>query len=221
MDCGKNFDFLTRYNEGMWIFHTYRTHILIFTAFVALGLAHNIELVALVNRWAAFHIPLLWHESVSSFLHLLLAIPEYVVWIVVGLTLTVYATITHHVRAARSIALLFVLVGLSVWIGKELFAVARPAISLIDPGGYAYPSGHTALAVFATGAAHYLTQHEHLTTRRRRVIMTVIYMLAAAFIAGRLYVNVHWVTDILGGGLLGLLWTRVVPLVLKPSRPLR
>jgi undecaprenyl-diphosphatase len=91
---------------------------------------------------------------------------------------------------------------------KNLIGRARPppADQLVVLTNQAFPSGHAlgSLTVIGAITAVALTR---LRTRRARVTATVA---AAVFVVSvgvsRLYLGVHWATDVLGGWLLGGAW---------------
>lgn len=63
------------------------------------------------------------------------------------------------------------------------------------PGGYSFPSGHTSSSV---GAAYVLFQMNHW-------VGLAGFLVAALIALSRLYLHVHYPTDVLAGALLGLL----------------
>jgi undecaprenyl-diphosphatase len=104
---------------------------------------------------------------------------------------------------------------------KHLVARARPDIltHLVQADGYSFPSGHSlAAAVFYGLLAYLLTQ-----SIKKPVYRYGIWILAFGLIVlvgfSRIYLGVHWPTDILGGILLGFLWIFLVVSVFN-KRPL-
>lgn len=86
---------------------------------------------------------------------------------------------------------------------KPLFARVRPcdvnqAVQLLiaNPGGYSFPSGHTS-ASFAAASV--------LRFREKRKVAVPALLLAALIGFSRMYLYVHYPTDIAGGILLGTL----------------
>jgi undecaprenyl-diphosphatase len=104
---------------------------------------------------------------------------------------------------------------------NETIARARPPeqLWLAHPAGHAYPSGHTTTATLGYGIAAALL----IAYRRnlRAVAISIAALLAAAVGLSRVYLGVHWPTDVLGGWLLGLTWLALAATVLSIQRLLR
>jgi diacylglycerol kinase (ATP) len=119
----------------------------------------------------------------------------------------------------RQLALALILVIALSWGGVDLakitFQRPRPeqALDLLTATGYAYPSGHTAGAIalsIAVGATFAVTRQ----SVRARIFWQVgsgLLVLAVAF--DRWLTGGHYVTDIVGGALLGALAATVALLV--------
>jgi membrane-associated phospholipid phosphatase len=123
-----------------------------------------------------------------------------------SIALVLLAAAWHLARRQRREALAWVLVGLGVLLLTELakaaFARPRPTLWpwLLPTSGYAFPSGH-ALA----GMAFYPLLG--WLVLRGRGLGGVGYLLGALFGVyvglGRLYLGVHWPSDVLAGWILG------------------
>ncbi len=100
------------------------------------------------------------------------------------------------------LAVFYVLVGLAYLFFEVCIINYRPV--LMDGELEAsFPSSHTMLAICVLGSAM-IQFHRRIGNRGLRIVVNVICALAlAALVAGRLFSGVHWLTDIIGGVLLG------------------
>lgn len=94
------------------------------------------------------------------------------------------------------ILLVFLLSVIHIVLFKNFFQRIRPLEFMkIQQGGYSYPSGHS-----LTSIACYFTLARFLKNKNYRVILK---MLAILIGISRLFVGVHWPTDVLMGFMLG------------------
>jgi membrane-associated phospholipid phosphatase len=97
---------------------------------------------------------------------------------------------------------------------KSLLDRPRPPGSLIATSGASYPSGHAiASAVTAIGIVMALT-----TGRRRLRWMIAAVIIAAAVALSRTYLSAHWLTDVLGGALIGAGLALTIPEAFEVTR---
>jgi undecaprenyl-diphosphatase len=95
-----------------------------------------------------------------------------------------------------------VLTNIAFTVVKQLEARPRPPDALIDVGGFAYPSGHAANSVAYVAVAVVLTHSLPRLGGRAGIIVAAI-VLAAAIGLSRVYLRVHYLSDVLGGWGLG------------------
>ncbi len=78
------------------------------------------------------------------------------------------------------------------------------------PGSYSFPSGHAlfAFCFFAMGAALLAPRLRYLALRRLVWATAVIFVVAIGF--SRIYLGVHYPSDVLAGYTVGLIWSGVL-----------
>ena len=90
---------------------------------------------------------------------------------------------------------------------KYLIQRPRPPIEerLIEQGGYSYPSGHSMMAMCLYGVLIYLINTK-LKNKKLKVFLTIILSVIIILIGvSRIYVRVHYPSDVLGAYLITLL----------------
>lgn len=90
---------------------------------------------------------------------------------------------------------------------KFLFRRPRPTIEhLVEQGGYSFPSGHSMGSMILYGALVFLI----IQLARKRIIKWIALVCAAGLIfligLSRIYLGVHFPSDVIGGFSLGAAW---------------
>ena len=89
---------------------------------------------------------------------------------------------------------------------KVIFKRPRPDVEyhLIEQGGYSFTSGHAITSFVVFGLLIYLVRR-HVKNKRAANLLTVLLLIPMFFIGiSRIYLGVHFPTDVLGGWSLGL-----------------
>jgi membrane-associated phospholipid phosphatase len=101
---------------------------------------------------------------------------------------------------------------------KLFFTKPRPQLwtGLISETSFSFPSGHALGSFVLYGAIAYLlaTCYPQLSI----LIYTLAVILIAAICISRLYLGVHWPTDIIAGYGIGFLWLTICTTMLKLQR---
>jgi undecaprenyl-diphosphatase len=92
---------------------------------------------------------------------------------------------------------------------KLSFHRARPEVAFVHLDTYSFPSGHAMASTAAYGALTYLAW-SRLRTRRRRLSLLAVTVVFLALIGfSRIYLGVHYLSDVLAGFAGGGFWLAV------------
>ncbi|MCL1965940.1 MAG: phosphatase PAP2 family protein [Candidatus Bathyarchaeota archaeon] len=90
---------------------------------------------------------------------------------------------------------------------KTITQVARPENQVLHNESFAYPSGHCAGAIILIGLLTYYAWLKWGNRQQTKMVLTTIFSLIVTFVSiDRIYLNVHWLSDVIGGCLLGMFW---------------
>ncbi len=90
---------------------------------------------------------------------------------------------------------------------KDLFARARPLEPLLGPArGYSFPSGHALVSTTFYGLLAYIAWRDLKHPLLRYGIPVLLALLVLAIGLSRIYLRVHYTSDVLAGYSLGIVW---------------
>jgi membrane protein DedA with SNARE-associated domain/membrane-associated phospholipid phosphatase len=89
---------------------------------------------------------------------------------------------------------------------KAFFHRPRPVPHLITAHGYSFPSGHAFVATIVYGFLIYVTWRSFKSEALRLTIAALSILVIMLVGVSRIYLEVHWLTDVLGGYAAGLAW---------------
>ena len=101
------------------------------------------------------------------------------------------------------------LIGYGLMVGlKHLFGRERPPAEarLLDIDTFSMPSGHAMMATIIYGLIAVAGHHSSSWVRAHRLVLLVAPVLAVAIGWSRVYLGVHWMTDVVAGWLLGVVF---------------
>lgn len=130
---------------------------------------------------------------------------------------TVCAAVSY--RRCRAVAAAFAFATISRPLVEFMIKIVvdrdRPHVDrMVEGNGPAFPSGHAFVSVALWGLLPVLVA---LYTHRRwlwQLSVAVAVVLVTGIAASRVYLGVHWFSDVVGGVILGVLWLLVVERVL-------
>jgi undecaprenyl-diphosphatase len=131
--------------------------------------------------------------------------------------LSLLAAAVFLIRGWRRGALLVVVAIAGAWLldtGLKLFFARTRPDPFYDyypaPSSYSFPSGHALFAVCFFGGLAVLLTHR----LNSRGVQVAVWLLAAVIIlligSSRVYLGVHYPTDVVGGYAVGLAWVTAV-----------
>ncbi|MEG4505555.1 phosphatase PAP2 family protein [Microcoleus sp. F6_B4] len=141
--------------------------------------------------------------------------------LVICLTLGIILLARNHRSEAATIAIAAGgAIGLNLLL-KKLFARARPQLweRVVDVRFYSFPSGHAMISMVIYGLLGYFLGSRF--PKQRWLIYSLTVVLVAAIGLSRLYLGVHWPTDVIAGYTAGLVWLIACILSLEIWKELR
>jgi undecaprenyl-diphosphatase len=153
-----------------------------------------------------------WAVSVqgSSFDQFFIFLGHYSQAILIGLSLVVLFLL--YIKRKKKESLILVISLASGYILEQIIKLIvqrpRPLIQLVAETSYGFPSGHSIFATILFFMVIYFYK-EKIKSRFFKIFfisLNVLLILLVGF--SRIYINVHWLTDIIGGFALGfaILW---------------
>ena len=112
----------------------------------------------------------------------------------------------HHRKYA--VLLLAAMAGITLIVNaaKTLIQSPRPVNGIVLETGYSFPSGHVTSTIVFLGLLTYFAW-QHWKNPRTKTLTTLLYIATESLVGfSRVYLNVHWLSDILGGYPLGTFW---------------
>jgi undecaprenyl-diphosphatase len=106
---------------------------------------------------------------------------------------------------------------------KRYFARARPVAAemLRRANGYSFPSGHAMGSAVAFGALAYLAFRAIRSWPAKAAVMAFLYTLVVCVALSRVYLGVHWISDVLAGVTVGTVWVTTTTVAYETLRRIR
>lgn len=89
---------------------------------------------------------------------------------------------------------------------KEIFERARPGYHLLQAPGYSFPSGHSSISMCLFGSLAYLLYKSAIPRWHKILGIATCGLLILAIGFSRLYLGVHFPSDVIAGYVAGGIW---------------
>jgi undecaprenyl-diphosphatase len=153
------------------------------------------------------------HTRVASFVTFFgskyFLIPAYVLVII-------YFIKKDNIRYSILVTVVALISFFSGFVFKEIFRRPRPNLPLITgEGGHSFPSGHSLAGFTFTGLIAWLVWQSNLPKTQKWIC--VLFMLSVGALIGlsRIYLRVHYASDVLGSLLLTATWLSLSFIVMR------
>lgn len=98
---------------------------------------------------------------------------------------------------------------------KHTFQRIRPINKIVEETGYSFPSGHSMIALSFYGFLIYMIYKSNI--KYKKTLITILSILILLIGISRIYLNVHYPTDVIGGFSLSLAYLLLFIEISKPN----
>lgn len=204
MKTNKHSFFINRFSWYQW-------SIILLIPFVVIVLAAliNDELVNIFDQWIGNPVLSLRNPSLTAFFVVLTDFGD-IYYIAISLLLTSTFLIWKYKDYQAALWLVVQSLVGSVLLNqglKLIFHRSRPLVEhLVEQGGYSFPSGHSMGSVICYGGILFLLSKKINNNLLRNSLFIIIVLLIFGVGLSRVYIGVHFSTDVIGGFSVGAAW---------------
>ena len=118
-----------------------------------------------------------------------------------------FLVIKKNRRMSLDIAAFGILGGIILFSLKAIFHRHRPLDPLIqNVNGFSFPSGHSFSAFTFFGLLIYIIWNQNINPSLRWILTILFFLFACAIAFSRIYLHVHYASDVVAGFLLCIVW---------------
>lgn len=123
---------------------------------------------------------------------------------IISLVLSIWLWIKSSKKEGVFFMVVIAIGGIFLYLLKDLIQRARPLNPLVSETSFAFPSGHAMTSVIFFGLLIYLLSKKTKSTKLNlaAIALSLIFVIIISF--ARLYLRVHWFSDVLGGIAIGI-----------------
>lgn len=199
-------------------YHLYSLILNIFSLYVFSKMVEDVldnEMVVSFDLWVNSKMALFWSPGINKIMTLITNIVSPVG--LFGLSMILLGILIYRKRWYFSILLFCSLIGgliLELLI-KLIIHRARPTNALIDISGSSFPSGHATMSIIFFSMIIYSLKDDinNRFLKNGFIFINLLMFIIIGF--SRIYLNVHWFSDVIAGFSLGIFWLTLLILILK------
>lgn len=98
---------------------------------------------------------------------------------------------------------------------KANFEKIRPIPQLIKVTGSSFPSGHAGVSIMIASVLSYTIIRHMKDSTRKSLLYVLVFSTSICIGLSRVYLNVHWASDVLAGFFFGLAWSTLTILIVR------
>ena len=155
-----------------------------------------------------------WNPTTNGFF---IFMGNYSQEIMIGIAILI--TILLYSQKRKRQSLIFVSTLVISYILKEILKLTiqrgRPAIQMVQETGYSFPSGHSIFSMILFSFLIYFYKDEMKNKAGKEIFISLNIFLILLVGFSRIYINVHWFTDVIGGYAIGFFLFNMGVLFLK------
>lgn len=195
------------------------THLVFVVLFIAVCIVSAFHLVQVVDVAVYDWFRTLWNSGFDTFMIVASAIASPEILSIFSCLLLIVLHFRHERRLFFFTFISLVGAFVSLISLKEIFHIARPAVSLVAETSWSFPSGHSAMIVVFLSALYYswVKIFPNAGNGKKYFVLSVFFLVSLLVGFSRLYLGAHWLSDVVAGYLLGFFWVTCAYLSPRPK----
>ncbi len=150
------------------------------------------------------------NEQLAKFFYLLSLSCNILTVIILGFGISIYLLLKKKFHFVIGLLISILGSGLTIYLGKSIFKIGRPIeYSYYLENNFSFPSGHSTIVVSFYGLLFYflLRNNYSIAIKGKFISVALLFFFLIGF--SRLYLGVHFLSDVIAGYILGFIWLLV------------
>lgn len=163
----------------------------------------DLEFITILDNWISSHIMQLWNPILNSIFKFVTHFADTISIIIISVIIFIYLHYKKNKFDSYFYLTNIILGLLLVELIKNLIGRIRPQEQLISMTNYAFPSGHSTFSAIVALSIYFIYKDIYKKNLKHKYLLLLfLYPLIIGF--SRIYLNVHWFSDVIGGLSLGV-----------------